>query len=99
MGCELVSRKIQAHVLLGHYEQVYYRLEWTIESSSAGVGPDWVVFGRLRTAAPSLQCPEQILQQPVPVVQMVACLACEAVVPVGFGVQNRKGGLHWRSSE
>jgi hypothetical protein len=99
MCCDLVNCKIQTHFLLGHYKQVYYRLEWTIESSSAGVEPDWVVFGQRKTAAPSLQNPEQMLRQHVPVVQMAPCLAYEVVMPVGFGAQHRTGVLHWRSSE
>ncbi len=87
----------RSHVALGWYEQVEYQLELTIESSSAVVALDWVVFERAGTAAPDL--PEHAFQQNFLAVQLDSGPACELGAPRKLGSQHRKDGLNLRCSE
>jgi hypothetical protein len=72
-------------------------LELTIESSSAVVELDWVVFDLAEATA--RDCPGHMLQQNFLVFQLELGSECELGALWELGRQHRMDGLHLRYSE
>ena len=72
-------------------------MELTIESSSAVVELDWVVFDQARAAAP--ERPERIFLEYAPAFQLESGSACGLEAPRELGSRYQEEGSHLRYSE